>query len=892
MASIEDLKDLNPIDEVIAETAGLQIVRKGRWWRTEEHDSLVIYPDRRRFTWNSRGWFGDVFEWLEKHQQRPFLEAAAWLARRANVDFDQGQAVDRQAHQARRRKEEALTVASRYLAGLLFQHRAALEWARGRGWSEEILQLARCGFWDGDRSALLQHFQLHEVDAESEAARAVLGMPAGLFIYPHFERGRCVYLSGRSIEGKRHYNLPRQLAGPKRVYWNHLAGGDVDSLAIVEGQADALTLALWEVPALALAGVHVTPELVATVGRFDYVYVALDGDQAGRGAAEHLAEQLGPQARIATWPEHDANDWLQAGGTAEACQELLANAPLYVEHLAAAVEAAPPMEREPARQKAVQAIARLDAVGFADRKYELAKRLGMKVTQLKSVVKAARKEQRAKEQDSRPLVQRANGLPAQYEGHLFEMILDREARGGPRAGFAVRFPDGRIEVVERLELEEQIVEPLPADLSAVKDGVRLASGLAEYGAERDLVERVRQFIHKFCDLPEEFERLSSYYVLLSYRFDSFKRVPYLRQLGDAGSGKTRWLQTMAALCFRAHYVTGGSSIAPLYRIADVFGNVTTIMDEADFNLETEHGRNLNLIFTTGYDDEGRVSRVNVDSLLPEYYSVYGPKILTQRDPFDDDATNSRCLTHESRGGLRVREDIPIMINKRDFQPQADELRRQLLLYRLRTWQPDVPIRENGINRDLPGRLLEIILPMQTLFEGDEELQRDIKRLIEEKHRQMVADRAGTLQARIVEGILLAYYDPTEEAAARDKEAAESDVERGIHPRMAMHLIAERVNEVIDRQNYGEEEEEEEDGDGQARRRKHKQVQHTTVGNHIRGRLNLRTEQDKVYRNVCLIWDEERMRGRAEVYGLADLMQELEAKVAEKARGIPGFGPME
>lgn len=902
MATIEDLKDLNPVDEVIAETAGWHIERRGLWWRVQEHDSLVIYPDRRRFVWNSRGWFGDVFEWLERHSNLPFLEAAEWLARRANVEFDADRPVDRQASVARRRNEEALSVATRYMAGLLFGHPPALAWAKERGWTAETLQAARVGFWNGDQKALLNEFKLHEVEPDQDIVRAVLGMPAGMFIYPHFERGRCIYLSGRSIAEKRHYNLPRQLAGPKRVYWNYLAGAELAQLAVVEGQADALTLAQWEVPAVAIAGADASAELLAMLRRYEYVYVALDADRAGEGAADRLARSLGPETRIATWPAgedvKDANDWLVAGGTKEECHELLAAAPLFAEHLAAAVDQAPPLEREKAYWRAVDALAQLPETLYKDRRRALAQLLDRRLTDLDQVVRERRKEQRQEGKDDRPIVERANGVPAEFDGHLFEMVWNPDAAGGPRSALAVRFPDGRIEVVDRLALEDKIVEPTPHIVSALKErAIRLAPGIAEYGTEAELVERVREFIHKFCDLPDDFERISAFYVLLSYRFDGFQRIPYLRQLGDLGGGKTRWLQTLHGLCFRAHYLTGGASISPIYRIASTIGQVTTIMDECEFNAETEHGRQMTNLFNVGYDRLGSVARSNVDTMQNEYFTVFGPKVMTQRKPFPDDATNSRCLTHESRGGVGVRKDIPTMIYAPEFEPQAAQLRAQLLLFRLRTWEQDVRPVENGLGHELPGRLREIVIPLQTLFKDEEKLQKTIRQLVVEKHRQMIADRAGTMEARILEGILLAWYAPTEEALERDKEAAKSDLERGIYPRMSMGVITERVNEAIDRQNFGKEEEEsegeQEDGDGgHQKSRRRKKVQHTSVGPRIRNALNLRTEQDQTFRNVCLLWNEERVRARAEMYGLAEFMEQLEEEAANKARGIPGFGPME
>jgi len=73
----------------------------------------------------------------------------------------------------------------------------------------------------------------------------------------------------------------------------------------------------------------------------------------------------------------------------------------------------------------------------------------------------------------------------------------------------------------------------------VHDVVLLPSEPAEYGEERELLARIRSFIHRYVDVSTVFEELSAYYVLLSWLYDCFHELPYLRVRGDYGSGKTR-----------------------------------------------------------------------------------------------------------------------------------------------------------------------------------------------------------------------------------------------------------------------------------------------------------------------------------------------------------------
>ena len=69
--------------------------------------------------------------------------------------------------------------------------------------------------------------------------------PPNMIVYIHIEQGRLTYLSGRSIEGKKHYNPPREIIGERQPYYNHLYSPQAEQVVIVEGQADAITFAEW-----------------------------------------------------------------------------------------------------------------------------------------------------------------------------------------------------------------------------------------------------------------------------------------------------------------------------------------------------------------------------------------------------------------------------------------------------------------------------------------------------------------------------------------------------------------------------------------------------------------------------------------------------------------------
>jgi len=128
----------------------------------------------------------------------------------------------------------------------------------------------------------------------------------------------------------------------------------------------------------------------------------------------------------------------------------------------------------------------------------------------------------------------------------------------------------------------QSLVPYSANNNLIRnDVVLLPSHPEEYGSEADLVSDIQAFIHRYVDVSLRFERITSYYVLFSWIYDSFNEVPYLRLRGDYGSGKTRFLLTVGSLCYKPFFASGASTVSPIFHILDLFSG-TLILDEADF----------------------------------------------------------------------------------------------------------------------------------------------------------------------------------------------------------------------------------------------------------------------------------------------------------------------
>lgn len=343
------------------------------------------------------------------------------------------------------------------------------------------------------------------------------------------------------------------------------------------------------------------------------------------------------------------------------------------------------------------------------------------------------------------LVPAASGaLPT---GELVEMVYDATER---RTDFVCGNAEAwRYEHAIELRPGERLVPFSSGNNLLVHEVVLLPSEPAEYGEERELLARIRYFIHRYVDVSAVFEELSAYYVLLSWLYDCFYELPYLRVRGDYGSGKTRFLLVVGSLCYKPMFASGASTTSPLFRIMDAFKG-TLILDESDFRLSDERAEIVKIL-NNGNARGFPVLRTEVNrskEFDPRAYTVFGPKIVATRGYFDDRALESRCLT-EDMGHERLRDDVPLNLDDR-YKEEAKTIRNQLLLFRLRHHSRSrelAALPERGIE----PRLRQIFAPFFSLIDDTDARERLLE-LLRSYQRDLVADRSLQLEARILETI--------------------------------------------------------------------------------------------------------------------------------------------
>jgi len=295
---------------------------------------------------------------------------------------------------------------------------------------------------------------------------------------------------------------------------------------------------------------------------------------------------------------------------------------------------------------------------------------------------------------------------------------------------------------------EIIIQPYKDSIIS-KGVIILPSEAHPYGTEKMLIHDIRSFIHRYIDVPPLFESLISYYVLFTWLFDRFTHLPYIRTLGDYGTGKTRIIEVLGKVSYKAIFCGGATTPSPLFRVIEKYGG-TLVMDEGDFKFSDADAEIIKIL-NCGYMKGMPVLRSERtgSSFEAKAYDVYAPKLLATRKTFKDHALESRCLTHHTTSA-EPRSDIPTMLPE-TFADEALELRNKLLMFRFHKYHR-TKIRLDSYNPKLERRINQITMPLLSIIE-DEDALKDVRAFISGYAKEVLGDRTHTLTAEILEAII-------------------------------------------------------------------------------------------------------------------------------------------
>jgi hypothetical protein len=351
-------------------------------------------------------------------------------------------------------------------------------------------------------------------------------------------------------------------------------------------------------------------------------------------------------------------------------------------------------------------------------------------------------------------------------GELVELLYDPRNR---RTALAVGSGD-KVRIEESLEFGGTRLIPWNAKNNLIRHETLILPERPEgFGTVTELLAEIDAYISRYVDLTKEHRGVVAGYVLLTWVYDAFNELPYLRFRGDLGSGKTRALVVAGGLCYRGFFASGASTVSPIFHTLDTFRG-TLILDEADFRFSDEKAE-LSKILNNGNVQGFPVLRTMMTpqkEFDPRAFLVYGPKVIAMRGHFDDRALESRFITIEMEVGTRSRH---IPINLPDEQKEkARSLRNKLLAYRFAN-RLTAEVDKSLVDETLTDRANQVALPLLSLVE-DKATHAAIKAILQETHADTLADRAASPAGHLIALLLeLASQDGVKSISIADLTAA-------------------------------------------------------------------------------------------------------------------------
>lgn len=290
----------------------------------------------------------------------------------------------------------------------------------------------------------------------------------------------------------------------------------------------------------------------------------------------------------------------------------------------------------------------------------------------------------------------------------------------------------------------------PLQLDVIKEGkLLLPSSAHSYISESQLVEEIEAFVSTYLDLPHPFYlKLVSHYILLTWVYDKLTVVPYLRALGDYGSGKTRFAQVVGSLCYKPLFLAGATSDAFIFRMIELFKG-TLIINELE-RVDTDLQSQIVNILNNGYEKGLYIGKVEGDrKRVPKTFDVFSPKIITTRTKFKDLALESRILSVPMRPTKR--KDIPTLIDS-TFWDSARDIRNKLLMYRFNNlFAIEFENKEVKLEKVEP-RLKQTLLPIFYVIQN-KGVEDEFVNYALEFQGQVVADRSFEIESIVGEKLI-------------------------------------------------------------------------------------------------------------------------------------------
>lgn len=602
----------------------------------------------------------------------------------------------------------------------------------------------------------------------------------------------------------------------------------------------------------------------------------------------------------------DLNDlcagWMLAGLTVEEqaaqLQAIFATSQPVIERLAEEAGRLAPEEKDgdwsPEYEDAVDALvemaSKLGEKDLGKWKAKLARKCGMSLRDFNNALTGQKKSKKSSKTDE-TIIYTFGG--EQIGEYLVEYCYDPEEQ---RSHLAVRkLPDGKPEMKDEIVIDGLKYRPVPAinDRIVLSETVVFPSRLAtERKTTRELAGIVEGFLKRYYlfDDPKT-PRVISYYVMLTWLYDNFRTISYLRAKGDAGSGKSELMKRVGICCYRLTKNNGAGTMASFFRMTETYKG-TVYFDEMDLRDGGGADNEIIKFINLGAMDGNPVIRLDevIDAngqkrYQPVPYRSFCPKLFAMREDFSDNAVGSRSISFRLMGKEAeelLAHNVPFEITD-EMDRHARNIRNLLLTWRMWEWRPGK--RELGndlVDALVSSRMNQVTMPIKALAidaEGNKDNQflGEIQALLREQYAEEVQARGMTVEARVVEAIWRIYvYPDLREKALHIQDDGSMRIKIGDVTVVVNDIMNEmKSDKGLESQTTTEEEQKE-------KKKKARDVEARRVGNVIREILGLRI-LDRTKNGYFFEWDDLRMSVMGRKYGVMpeeDLLAKAQEDVAK------------
>jgi len=788
MQSIYDeVRKKNDIVSIIEEY-GITLRKEGKNhkglcpFHNDKNPSLVVYPETQSWYCFAEKKGGDVFSFVMQKENCSFQKALKRLADKSGITLPNNiQELDAAFKKKFVRQEILSQIVAYYNVYLLKNKEVCDYFIKERGLSLDILKKYEIGYAPPELHGKL----LRYLSAKGFAKEDIVdtGMIynngreylAGHIVFPYMSDGKVVYITGRGYPTKSH---KKPFAG--KLPQQHLFFEDAlrnKEVIIAEGEIDTYTLQQAGFNVCGISGTTGFKEQwVQKFRNVENIYIALDGDEAGQSAALKLGELLKDKARIVSFPTFQTSDkriikdWNELHvqihkGNVEsfktAFQKLLTEAPKYLDFKIAHLFDHIAGDRISSLFKS-EIIPELIILSPTEQDYYIGKLIQITNGTIKLTRQSIRTEMKNAE------IERLNdnsGLeilngnfviisPAQdfVDGVGYITIpVACKPKNQPKLIMVDHLITSNKEIIlldDIVELERRkiVFEAIPyfVDMPRWKyhDILKFINTKNKPNPCKTYVSVLNQY-KKHVDFYENLApETMAIWSLGTYFFKLFPSYPYIFLTGPKVSGKTQTCVLASKLCFNGlHLITGSPS--SLFRTTQG-SSATLFIDEAEDLKDASFHRDILAILNAGYHKAGVVTRTNIDTLKPEKFYVYSPKLVANIGGLPD-VTESRCITFRM---LRANKSVEYINQDEDFWCS---MRHNLYVFALTFFHEIqeiyLDLRKKEIDPSLIGREGELWLPLISIaafldVNGLDGLESDIVDTAIKKSKESKASSLG------------------------------------------------------------------------------------------------------------------------------------------------------